>query len=163
MQPNVQMVKSDQVGMMRWGWQLDRGYCWWQSGGGTSNLTWRVMCEPEGGLKPEDAAVVCRQLSHCNGSSTMMLTLEQPHVLVCSKKCFARSNCFSNTMSYEHLWQPSNLDITLLLQDLRGTSVSLDINSSDARLKNSTAQISWAILLLSWTTPLFSWTTGSPD
>ena len=30
----------------------------------TSNLTWRVLCEPEGGWKPEDAAVVCRQLGH---------------------------------------------------------------------------------------------------
>lgn len=30
----------------------------------SSNLTWRVLCEPEGGWKPEDAAVVCRQLGH---------------------------------------------------------------------------------------------------
>lgn len=52
------------------------------------------MCEPEGGWKPEDATVVCRQLGHCNGSGAMMLTLEQPHVLVCSKKCICKIKLF---------------------------------------------------------------------
>jgi len=40
------------------------------------------MCEPEGGWKTEDATVVCRQLGHCNGSTTMMLTQEQPQYLM---------------------------------------------------------------------------------
>jgi len=51
------------------------------------------------------------------------------------------------------LWQPSNLYIILLLQELGDTSLSH---------WTSTPLLSWKTPLLSWTTPLPHWTTPLP-